>query len=103
MRPASSATTVVALAFGVPAAYAISRHRFKQETLLTFWMLVARLALPIGFALPLFNIFVRIGLVSGPDPAEFAAAADRVAVFELTAAGSGVPGSGVPGSSPNPQ
>jgi multiple sugar transport system permease protein len=60
----SSATTVAALAFGVPAAYAISRHRFKQETLLTFWILVARLALPIGFALPLFNIFVRIGLVN---------------------------------------
>ncbi len=30
------------------------------------------------------QFFVHIGLVSGPDPAEFAAAADRVAVFELT-------------------
>ena len=28
--------------------------------------------------------FVRIGLVSGPEPDEFGAAADRVAVFELT-------------------
>ena len=27
--------------------------------------------------------FVRLGLVTGPDPDEFAAAADRVAVFEL--------------------
>ena len=60
----SSVTTVVALTFGMPAAYAISRHRFKRETLLTFWILTARLALPIGFALPLFNIFIRIGLVN---------------------------------------
>lgn len=28
--------------------------------------------------------FVRLGLVRGPDPDEFAAAADRVAVFEIT-------------------
>jgi len=58
----SSMTTIFALSFGVPAAYAISRYRFRRETLLTFWVLIARLALPIGFALPLFNIFVRIGL-----------------------------------------
>jgi deazaflavin-dependent oxidoreductase (nitroreductase family) len=28
--------------------------------------------------------FVRLGLVDGPDPEQFAAVADRVAVFELT-------------------
>jgi hypothetical protein len=44
------------------------------------------------------QFFVHIGLVSGPDPAEFGAAADRVAVFELAASGSGAPG-----SAPNPQ
>lgn len=58
----STLTTVFALSFGVPAAYAISRYRFRRETVLTFWILIARLALPIGFALPLFNIFLRIGL-----------------------------------------
>jgi len=58
----STATTLVSLTIGVPAAYAISRHRFKRQTALTFWILAARLALPIGFALPLFNIWVRIGL-----------------------------------------
>ena len=30
-------------------------------------------------------MFVRIGLVTGPDPDEFAAAADQVAVFEIRA------------------
>jgi len=29
------------------------------------------------------SFFVKLGLVAGPDPAEFAAAADRVAVFEI--------------------
>jgi len=60
----STATVFFAMLFGVPAAYAISRHRFKRETLITFWILTARLALPIGFALPLFNIFVQIDLVN---------------------------------------
>lgn len=60
----STVTTVFALLFGVPAAYAISRHHFRRETVLTFWILMARLALPIGFALPLFNIFVRLNLTN---------------------------------------
>jgi hypothetical protein len=32
------------------------------------------------------GFFVRIGLVEGPDPEQFAAIADRVAVFEITPA-----------------
>ncbi len=58
----SSLTTFVALAFGVPGAYAISRYRFKYENVISFWILTARLALPIGFAFPLFLIYARIGL-----------------------------------------
>ena len=58
----STLTTIFALLFGAPAAYAISRYRFRREVLITFWILIARLALPIGFALPLFNIFARVGL-----------------------------------------
>lgn len=60
----SSLTTIFALAIGTPAAYAISRHRFRREALITFWILLARLALPIGFALPLFRIFSKIGLIN---------------------------------------
>jgi multiple sugar transport system permease protein len=58
----SSCTTLIALIVGTPAAYAISRHRFRREQLLGFWILAARLALPIGFALPLFIIFSRTGI-----------------------------------------
>ncbi len=57
----STLTTVFALLIGAPAAYALSRFTFKRDRLLTFWILAARLALPIGFALPLFNITKEIG------------------------------------------
>jgi len=55
-------TTFFALLFGVGAAYSLSRYQFKFENGLAFWILSARLALPIGFALPLFIIFSRIGI-----------------------------------------
>lgn len=55
-------TTLISLFSGAPAAYAISRFRFKHEQLIAFWILTARLALPIGFALPLFIIFSRAGI-----------------------------------------
>jgi multiple sugar transport system permease protein len=57
----STVTSGISLLIGVPAAYALSRYAFKREKLLTFWILSARLALPIGFALPLFNMFLQVG------------------------------------------
>ena len=57
----STATSIISLLIGVPAAYALSRFAFRRERLLSFWILSARLALPIGFALPLFNMFLQIG------------------------------------------
>ncbi len=57
----STATSTISLLIGVPAAYALSRFAFRRERLLSFWILSARLALPIGFALPLFNMFLQIG------------------------------------------
>jgi multiple sugar transport system permease protein len=64
----STSTSVVSLLFGIPAAYAISRYRFKREKVVSFWILAARLALPIGFALPLFNIFKRLGGMNNTYP-----------------------------------
>lgn len=57
----STTTTFFALLIGAPAAYALSRFTFRRDKLLTFWILAARMALPIGFALPLFNIVKEIG------------------------------------------
>ena len=58
----STSSTTIALIFGVPTAYALSRYRFRRENVITFWILAARLALPIGFAFPLFLIYARIGI-----------------------------------------
>ena len=62
----STLTTTFSMLFGVPAAYAISRHKFKHDNLLAFWILTADLALPIGFAFPLFDIFVHIHIFGAP-------------------------------------
>ncbi|MGQ9458395.1 MAG: carbohydrate ABC transporter permease [Anaerolineae bacterium] len=58
----STATTFFSLGFGVPAAYALSRYRFRRGTLIAFWILAVRMAIPIAFALPLFALFLRLKL-----------------------------------------
>lgn len=60
----SSATTLLSMLLGAPAAFAFSRYRFRRAGLMAFWILFARLALPIGFALPLFVIFLNLKLVN---------------------------------------
>lgn len=60
----AGATTVFALLVGVPAAYSLSRARFKREKAIAFWILATRMALPIVFALPLFVIFQRLRLTN---------------------------------------
>lgn len=57
----SSVTTFLALLIGTPAAYALSRYTSRYDKLVNFWILAARLALPIGFALPLFNMVKEVG------------------------------------------
>ncbi len=58
----ATATTALALVIGVPAAYSLSRTRFRRQGLITFWVLGTRMALPIVFALPMFVLFQRLGL-----------------------------------------
>jgi len=57
-----TSTTFFSLLFGVPAAYALSRYRFRQDKAISFWILATRMAIPIAFALPLFVIFMRLGM-----------------------------------------
>ena len=35
----STSSTTIALIFGVPTAYALSRYRFRRENVITFWIL----------------------------------------------------------------
>ena len=66
----SVSSTLLALALGTPAAYALERARLRRRRAIAFWILVTRMAPPIAFTIPLFLAFryaelhdTRIGLV----------------------------------------
>jgi len=50
----SVVSTVLSLLIGVPAAYALSRARFKGERHIELWILATRMAPPIAFTIPFF-------------------------------------------------
>jgi len=55
--------TSIAMAVGVPAAYALSRSSGKGGTLILFALLAARLLPVVVLAVPLFLILANVGLV----------------------------------------
>jgi multiple sugar transport system permease protein len=57
------AATVIAMAVGVPAGYALSRTASRGGTLVLFTLLAARLLPAVILAVPLFVILSNIGLV----------------------------------------
>ena len=66
----SVSATVLAMLIGVPAAYALSRARFRSGRSIRLWILVTRMAPPVAFTIPLFVAFkvaqlhdTRLGLV----------------------------------------
>ncbi len=60
---ASTGSTVLSLLFGVPAAYALARHRFRARGRIAMWVLVTRMAPPVAFTIPFFLVFSDIGLI----------------------------------------
>ena len=59
----SLATTVLSLLFGVPAAYALSRCRFRARRLIALWILATRMAPPVAFTIPFFLAYRFLGLI----------------------------------------
>ena len=57
------ATTILALALGVPAAYALARFEFRGKRDLWFWFITNRMVSPIVLALPFFLIARNLGLL----------------------------------------
>ncbi len=57
----ATVTTVLSLALGVPAAYALSRGRAWATGGIAFWILATRMAPPIAFAIPFFLAYRTIG------------------------------------------
>lgn len=56
-------TTLIALALGTPAAYALARFEFRGKRDLWFWFITNRMVSPIVLALPFFLIVRNIGLL----------------------------------------
>jgi multiple sugar transport system permease protein len=66
----SISATALAMLLGVPAAYALSRAKFKASRGVRLWILVTRMAPPVAFTIPLFIAYkllqlhdTRLGLV----------------------------------------
>jgi multiple sugar transport system permease protein len=57
----ATVTTVLSLALGVPAAYALSRTRTWLTGGIGFWILATRMAPPIAFAIPFFLAYRTVG------------------------------------------
>ncbi len=60
----SFASTLLALALGIPAAYALSRFRFRAKGLYRQFLLVTQMMSPIVLVLGLFRLMVTFGLVN---------------------------------------
>lgn len=56
-------TTALALALGVPAAFALARFEFRGKRDLWFWFITNRMVSPIVLALPVFLIARNLGLL----------------------------------------
>lgn len=56
-------TTVIAIALGTPAAYALARFEFRAKKELWFWFITNRMVSPIVLALPFFLIVRSFGLL----------------------------------------
>lgn len=59
----SFGTTVAALGIGAPAAYALSRGKFKSKNWILLAILGTRMAPPILFIIPFFILYAKLGLI----------------------------------------
>jgi multiple sugar transport system permease protein len=59
----SSCTTLLALAIGTPAAYALARFEFRGKADLWFWFISNRMISPIVLALPVYLVAQQLRLL----------------------------------------
>lgn len=58
-----SITTVLTVSFGTTAGYTLARTRARGTQAMGFWIILVRMAPPMGFALPFFLVFQRSGML----------------------------------------
>jgi multiple sugar transport system permease protein len=59
----SLGASALALVLGVPAAYALSRGRFRRGRAIALWILATRMAPPIAYTIPFFLAYRFAGLL----------------------------------------
>lgn len=59
-------SAMLSLLLGVPAAYVLSRWRFKARRRVALWILCTRMAPPIAFTIPFFLAFRWLDLLDTP-------------------------------------
>jgi multiple sugar transport system permease protein len=72
-------STVIALAVSIPAAYAMSRHRFVGRGFLQQFLLVSQMLSPIVLVIGLFRLVVWLGLIDNVNSIVFVYAAFNIA------------------------
>ena len=60
---ASVSSTLLSLLIGVPAAYSLSRWRFRARRAVAMWILATRMAPPIAFTIPFFLAYRYLHLL----------------------------------------
>lgn len=60
---ASGISTILSLLFGVPAAYVLSRWRFRGRRSVALWILATRMAPPIAFTIPFFLAYRYLHMI----------------------------------------
>ena len=61
---------VLSLSFGLATAYILARKRFRfgMRKPITFWIFLVRILPPVAFVVPLYTLFVKLGLMGGRMP-----------------------------------
>lgn len=59
----AGASTILAMLIGVPAGFALAKGRSQKKFIASWALLVLRMAPPVGFVIPLFLIYLNIGLL----------------------------------------
>ena len=55
--------TILALILGTPAAFALAKSRMAGKFIASWLILLLRMAPPVGFAIPLFLLYINAGMI----------------------------------------
>lgn len=56
-------STLLALILGIPAGFALAKGRSQKKFIASWTLLLLRMAPPVGFVIPLFLIYLNVGLL----------------------------------------